>query len=101
MIISDLLKRSYHRGFLPHFYFWRDQVGHEVDCIIDQGTNLLPVEIKSGKTINFSYFDGLKYWDRLADVDTSKGCIVYGGEKEQVRSDGTALGWADVDQIDF
>lgn len=33
-----------------NIYFWRDNIGNEVDLIIDDSTKLKGVEIKSGAT---------------------------------------------------
>ena len=50
-------------------YFWRDNHGHEIDCIIEKVDKLVPVEIKAGKTINMSFFDELKYWNEISNTN--------------------------------
>ncbi|WP_240964564.1 hypothetical protein [Flavivirga algicola] len=45
---------------------------------------LIPVEIKSGKTVTSDYFKGLKYWNHLTGYEGGK--IIYGGEDYQKRS---------------
>ena len=45
-IISELCKAFYNKGHRPPLYFWRDQSGAEIDCLIEQGTKLTPIEIK-------------------------------------------------------
>jgi len=49
--ISELLKARYNAGEASNLYFWRDRSGHEVDLLIDHGTCLSPLEIKSGLRI--------------------------------------------------
>jgi predicted AAA+ superfamily ATPase len=44
------LLTPHHRMAAPVF-FWRNRTGHEVDVIIEQSTELFPLEIKSGETI--------------------------------------------------
>ena len=44
---------------MPQFYFWLDASQHEVDILIQNGTALEAVELKSGKTIQPDYFKGL------------------------------------------
>ena len=34
MIIIEFLKSRYNRGLQSNLYFWRDNKGHEIDCII-------------------------------------------------------------------
>jgi len=57
--------------------------------IIDQGTTLLPIEIKAGKTVNSDFFKTLTYWNKLSGE--SSGLIVYAGEQEEDRSTGIGV----------
>ena len=59
-------------------YFWRNNHGNEVDCIIESGDKLTPVEIKAGKTINKDFFKGLLYWRKIAFKEAKQGFVVYG-----------------------
>lgn len=94
LIITDFYKQYCNAGLRPSLYFWRDQNGrHEVDCILDEGITLYPVEIKSGQTIGSDFFDELTYWSELAEIDPSQNYIVYGGKLRQPRSRGTIIGW--------
>jgi hypothetical protein len=52
LIVVELLKQRFHAGQRSNLYFWRDHTGHELDLVIDEGTRLIPVEIKSGRTIS-------------------------------------------------
>lgn len=99
MIISDLMKASFNQGLKPNLYFWRDKAGHEIDCLIDQGTTLTPIEIKSGYTLNDNYFKNILYWNKLAQKAPSESFLIYGGTEEQKRTQGHVLGWADTESI--
>jgi uncharacterized protein len=99
MIIANFLKIYYNRGERPNLYFWHDSHGHEVDCIIDQGVKLIPIEIKSGQTINLSYFDGLDYWNNLAGADPEDGFVVYAGKENQRRSKGNVVSWLATQRV--
>ncbi len=96
-VISELLKARYNAGESSNLYFWRDRSGHEVDLLIDHGTYLSPLEIKSGQTINQDYFKGLEFWQKLAGETAGKGWLVYGGDSRQIRSDVTILPWFEID----
>ncbi|MDR3550933.1 MAG: ATP-binding protein [Candidatus Babeliales bacterium] len=100
MIIADLFKNSFNADRLPHLYFWCDKTKHEVDCIIERGTKLYPIEIKSGKTISPDYFDGLSYWNELSGGSPDNSFVVYGGNDDQKRSRGNVLSWQNVSKID-
>ncbi len=95
-VVSELLKARYNSGESSNLYFWRDRSGHEVDLLIDQGTHLSPLEIKSGQTINKDYFRGLEFWQKLAGGTAGKAWLVYGGASRQIRSDVTVLPWYEI-----
>jgi predicted AAA+ superfamily ATPase len=95
LIIADFFKQYYNLGMSnPPLYFWRDQNGRlEVDCIIDHGDSLYPVEIKSNQTLTPSFFSTLSKWNELAQTDPQKSAVIYGGDKKQTREQGEILGW--------
>lgn len=101
LIISDFQKQYYNNGIgQAATYFWRDQNGRiEVDCIIDRGDKLLPVEIKSGETISTSFFTGLSEWNKISGSNPELATIIYGGNTEQTRSVGRVVGWENSSQF--
>lgn len=99
MIISDLIKNYYNTGNRPWVYFWRDHTGHEIDCIIEKGQNLFPIEIKSSTTINPSYTDGLKFWNQISGIKPSNSFVVYAGEKQIALHDYNIVNWKACAQI--
>jgi uncharacterized protein len=86
MIVSELVKERTNAGKPVNLYYWRDKTGHEIDLIIDHGGKLLPLEIKSGKTVTTEYFNNLNYWNKLSGVKRSM--LLYGGDMRQKRSSG-------------
>ncbi len=99
LIIAEFYKQFYNQGKDPSVYFWRDSHGHEIDCLLDFGTKLVPIEIKSGKTINQRFFDGLHYWCNLAGVNPAEGYVVYAGAENQTRSTGNVVGWQSAAEV--
>ena len=97
LIIADLYKQYCNIGQRPPLYFWRDKNGsYEVDCIIDQGIYLIPVEIKSGQTVKPEFFKGLAFWNELNVIKEPQGYVVYGGELAHARSIGNIIGWKEA-----
>lgn len=92
-IISDLLKQQYNLERLPSLYFWRNVSGNEIDCIIDEGTKTIPVEIKASKTVIPTFFHELTNWRTLTEDEKTHAYIVYGGSKDQRGVHATVLGW--------
>ena len=93
MIVSDLLKKRYHRGLPPNAYFWRDKAGNEIDCILEEGARMTPIEIKSSATIQSEMFQGLLKWSEWANLPADQGLVIYAGEEEQKRAQGHVLSW--------
>ena len=91
-IIAELIKYRYNRGQRGNCYFWRDRHGREIDCIIEKAhDDLLPIEIKSGRTVSQDYFKGIRYWQKL--TGRTDGYIVYAGQNRQSRQPATVLPW--------
>ena len=83
LVINELTKNWLNRGQRPPFYFWSDQSNHEVDLLIDRGTKLTAVEIKSGRTIQHDFFKGLQFFQVLSP--TTEAALIYGGDTPQRR----------------
>ena len=103
-IIADIAKQYYNRGDRPPIYFWRDQNGRlEIDCLIDQGKRLLPIEIKASEGIATDFFKGLNAWNELAygpdahAKNISKNSfLIYTGKQAQLRAGGRVIPWKEA-----
>ncbi|HEX4845824.1 MAG TPA: ATP-binding protein [Geothrix sp.] len=95
-VVAELLKRRFNRGLPSNLSFWRDRGGREVDVLMDEGTRLVPVEIKAGRTVNADFFAGLKAWTALAGPRAGRGRLVYGGDSPQARSEMEVLSWRNL-----
>lgn len=83
-VVSELIKAKYNYGLTANLYFWRDRQQHEVDILIEQGSHIIPVEIKSGQTIASDYFSDLNYWLALSG-EKKQAWLVYAGDQKQKR----------------
>ncbi|NIA30959.1 MAG: DUF4143 domain-containing protein [Actinobacteria bacterium] len=99
LVISEMKKHIVNTNSHAGLYFWRDNTGHEIDCIIESGLHITAVEIKSSTTINTAFFNGLHYWQKLTDCSTDQLALVYGGIENQQWSKGRVFGWKNVPQI--
>lgn len=91
-IISELLKHKMNTLSGVELFFWRDNNKTEIDCIIEDGTEVYTVEIKSGRTINDSFFKNLNKINELFD-NVANSYLVYGGSEKQKRKNITVTGW--------
>jgi predicted AAA+ superfamily ATPase len=92
-IINEVVKNHLNVGEKPRIYFWRQNERHEVDLLIERGQKLYPVEIKSGRTIKISFFDGLEHFEKITTDPIGEKFLIYGGKEKQTRSHATVLGW--------
>jgi hypothetical protein len=100
LIVSEFLKYRFNQGKEANLYFWRDQHGHEVDCIIEPGgKNPVPVEMKSGRTVNNDFFDEIRYWNTLSGNTPDRSFVVYGGEESVQRAFGYLTGYAHLEPV--
>jgi predicted AAA+ superfamily ATPase len=98
-IISEFIKTRLNHGLRNNCYFWRDNKGMEIDCIIESGNRLTPIEIKSGNTFNQDFFRNLNYWNKLSGNPVKSSYVIYGGDSYQDTKDGTLLSWKDNSEI--
>lgn len=100
MVVTELIKKRTNAGLPINLFYWRDKTGHEIDIIIDNSGKLLPIEIKSGKTINTEFFKNMDYWSDLSKV--KKSMVLYAGSQNQKRSNGReTLNWRSLMTQDF
>ena len=99
LVLSDLIKHKMNYGLNNNFYFWRDKLGREVDCLIESGLEKIIIEIKAGKTINADFFTGLNFYKGLTDDKNIFSYLIYGGQKEEARSSGKVLPWYKVMKV--
>jgi predicted AAA+ superfamily ATPase len=97
--IAELLKGRANAALASNLYFWRDRAGLEVDCILDRGTALVPIEVKAGLTLASDYFDGLAKFATLSGGLAAPGWVVYGGDRIERRSAATALPWRAINEL--
>ncbi|MFN3639744.1 MAG: ATP-binding protein [Flavobacterium sp.] len=84
LIILEFIKNTKNTTSYSKHYFWRDASQNEVDLIVENGTNTNAFEIKSGKTINKSFFKGLDYFKKI-NPETNLN-VIYGGFESQKRT---------------
>ncbi len=98
MVISEFVKYKSNPALSLNLYYWRDKTGHEIDLIIDISGNLIPVEIKSSKTIITDFFKNIKYWQNLSGQ--KKSYLLYAGNQQQKWSSGTEVfNWRAFEKI--
>lgn len=93
-VIGEVVKNRLHRGDDVDVSFWRDSAGHEIDLLIETGSTITPVEIKSGQTIAGDMLTGLRYWRTVTGQPDGSGALVYAGDQTYRREDFGVYSWA-------
>ncbi len=78
-VVSEYMKHYCNQGSEAPLYFWRDQHGHEVDLVIDEGSYLDLIEIKSGQTFQKQFLKNIDWLNKLQH--RTQGTCIYGGDK--------------------
>lgn len=79
IVLNDLLAWGATRIPAPEILYWRTSKGEEVDFIVETGSRVLPIEVKSGRTVGMNDVRHLKsFLTEYADL-TSGGLVLYDG----------------------
>lgn len=83
LMVADLIKHFENKGLPAPCYFYRDSNQNEVDVLIQQGRQLIPIEIKSSKTFHPDFLKGIQYFRDLVRERCQEAYLIYAGEREQ------------------
>jgi predicted AAA+ superfamily ATPase len=92
-IISELIKNRLNLGEKSELWFWRDNTGMEIDCLIEKGGKLLAIELKSGKTFNEEMTQGLVKWQSIYTESSGNILLIYAGGQKSVFKGIKVLPW--------
>jgi len=93
LIVSEVLKHRRNRGVPADIYFWRDNNGLEADLLIEDGSVLQPVEIKSGRTVTPDYIRAAQSTGRILAGQGRMPWLIHGGDESYERSGVRAIAW--------
>ena len=95
MMITEYVKRMYHRDDIQDIWFWRDSAGHEVDLLIGKHLSLDLIEFKATHTIMSDLFKGLTFFEVASGKNNLSKTLVYAGTESQKRSTVDVIPWID------
>ena len=90
-VIVEYIKSYTNQGLEHPFYFWRDQHGHEVDLVKDNGIDLDLIEIKSSQTFNKQFLKNINWLNSVQG--RNGGTCIYGGDRELKLGDMDIIPW--------
>ncbi len=92
-VLAEIIKFYAAKGKTAPLYFWRDHLGTEVDALLEAGSNLFSIEIKSTATFSENLLSGLKKWQKIAGEKARGSFLVYGGQESFRYSDSEIVAW--------
>lgn len=99
-VVAELYKALAHLGEQPQLHHYRESRGLEMDILLQRGTNLQAVEVKSGATAASDFFKGFNpFIERMRGAGFAgeiAAAVVYGGELSQQRSAARLVSWREV-----
>jgi predicted AAA+ superfamily ATPase len=98
-VVAEYIKQRFHAGARSNAYFWRDNTGHEIDLLIEEGNTFRAVEMKSGETLHADLFKGLDFFRKISGLPSDNCFLIYGGAKNYVRESGRVVGWKHMGRI--
>jgi len=99
LILNELIKARYNEGKTNNLFFWRNNHGNEVDCIVEKLEEPISIEIKSSATYQGDYFKNLNYWNRLSEGTSDNSFLVYGGDQKLKLKMGSLVPWNEVETL--
>ena len=78
-IVSEIIKNRKNKEQFGEVYFYRDSTGNEVDVLIENEGNLIPIEIKSAGKIQKEHHKNLKWFQKVFRQDG--GVLLYAGNE--------------------
>lgn len=97
MVIVDIMKNFLNRAEVPPVFFWRDNTGNEIDCLIEQHNQVKSIEIKSARTMSSDFFKGLNFYKKLNEK--TKTYLIYGGARESTRKQTEIISWNNTEKL--
>ncbi len=97
--ITEALKWRAVRGDKQPIYYWRDNIGNEIDLLLEQGSGITLVEVKSGQTYQDEWQRHLQVVQRHLGFTVRKA-VLYGGDFAQARGDVQIVPWLNLQFAD-
>ena len=94
-VTSELIKQRFNAVKTSNYYYWRDNIGNEVDLIMDLGHKQVPMEIKLGQTLSSDYYKTLRFYQEL-NQDTAIAVLFYGGDIFAIENNIQIIGYQHI-----
>ena len=97
--VSELLKSRFNRAEPSDLCFYRDTSGLEVDVILERGTKITPIEIKSSRTMKADLLRGVEKFSSMAGDATAGSALIYAGDESRKWRETDIISWRDIGSL--
>lgn len=96
--LLELMKKKFNTGSPTQLYFWRDNKGLEIDVLLDNGKDLIAIEIKAAQTYQENFLKPIHKWNSFSQQE--KGTLLYDGTLEFNSKEGYVVkNWRGVEKM--
>jgi predicted AAA+ superfamily ATPase len=81
LMILEIMKSFFNKGIKPDFYFWKEVLRTDIDCIIDLNGAILPIVIKNDSAPYNKIIGESRVFAKLSGAGPEESCIIYMGKK--------------------
>lgn len=96
MVVTEILKNRFNKTRRSNLFFFRDKNGHEVDLILESGTEMHAVEIKSAQTAQPAFAKNLQYLTRVLPSHAIDSHVLYNGSDGITLKDIEFIPWKSI-----
>ncbi len=76
-VFSEVLKSYYNDGFVrPPLYYYRDKDKNEIDLLIEDGSTLYPIEIKTSSDPTKKMVNAFRYLKNIPTKTIGPGALI-------------------------
>ena len=97
LIVLELLKARFNNGQRSNLFYWRDRTGNEIDVLLDQSSQVVPIEIKTAATFTTDFVKGINYWKKIKP-QVKDAYVVYTGKSNTFDSI-QLIPWKEIESI--
>ncbi len=96
-VILEISRRIRTLNLNYKVHYWRTSGGAEVDCVLDTGEKIIPIEIKSCSRVDKSDVKGLHIFLQDYASLATKGYVIFTGQRpEKITPNITAIPWNEL-----
>lgn len=94
-VITEIKKNNFNAGQNEGMYYFRDNVGNEIDLITEKNDEPLAVEIKAASKVNSSMLRGLQFWQK--NQPQGNAILIHGGNANEIVNERTSVvPWTEI-----